>query len=167
MVTIRYYKDPFTGKFTEHKHERVIDFIRSHFFSRSEILDLRFFDMEVLGDELTDYLDISDGVVAVTHDSKLPYGSTLIFVAIALITAVATVLLMPSVSVPNQGNQSQQSATNSLGSTQNEARVGRRIDDIFGYVAKHMPPLWQVPYRVGVNNEETEVLPSYHLSSQV
>lgn len=42
-------------------HERVIDFIRSHFFSRSEILDLRFFDMEVLGDELTDYLDISDG----------------------------------------------------------------------------------------------------------
>lgn len=158
MVTIRYYKDPFTGKFTEHKHERVIDFIRSHFFSRSEILDLRFFDMEVLGDELTDYLDISDGVVAVTHDSKLPYGSTLIFVAIALVTAVATVLLMPSVSVPNQGNQSQQSATNSLGSTQNEARVGQRIDDIFGYVAKHMPPLWQVPYRVGVNNEETEVL---------
>lgn len=158
MVTIRYYKDPFTGKFTEHKHERVIDFIRSHFFSRSEILDLRFFDMEVLGDELTDYLDISDGVVAVTHDSKLPYGETLIFVAIALVTAVATVLLMPSVSVPNQGNQSQQSATNSLGSTQNEARVGQRIDDIFGYVAKHMPPLWQVPYRVGVNNEETEVL---------
>lgn len=158
MVTIRYYKDPFTGKFTEHKHERVIDFIRSNFFSRSEILDLRFFDMEVLGDELTDYLDISDGVVAVTHDSKLPYGSTLIFVAIAMVTAVATVLLMPSVSVPNQGNQSQQSATNSLGSTQNEARVGQRIDDIFGYVAKHMPPLWQVPYRVGVNNEETEVL---------
>lgn len=158
MVTIRYYKDPFTGKFTEHKHERVIDFIRSNFFSRSEILDLRFFDMEVLGDELTDYLDISDGVVAVTHDSKLPYGSTLIFVTIALVTAVATVLLMPSVSVPNQGNQSQQSATNSLGSTQNEARVGQRIDDIFGYVAKHMPPLWQVPYRVGVNNEETEVL---------
>ena len=158
MVTIRYYKDPLTGKFTEHTHERVIDFIRSNFFTRDEILDLRFFDMEVLGDELTDYLDISDGVVAVTHDSKLPYGQVAVFVIIALVTAVATVLLMPSVSVPNQGNQSQQSATNSLGSTQNEARVGQRIDDIFGYVAKHMPPLWQVPYRVGVNNEETEVL---------
>ena len=117
MVTIRYYKDPLTGEFTEHKHERVIDFIRSNFFTRDEILDLRFFDMEVLGDEITDYLDISDGVVAVTHDSKLPYGSALIFVAIALVTAVATVLLMPSVSIPNQGNQSQQSATNSLGST--------------------------------------------------
>lgn len=158
MVTIRYYKDPLTGRFTEHHHERVIDFIRSHFFSREEILDLRFFNMEVLGDELTDYLDVSEGVVAVTHDSKLPYGGGLIFIAIAVITAVATVLLMPSVSIPNQGNQSQQSATNSLGSTQNEARVGQRIDDIFGYVAKHMPPLWQVPYRVGVNNEETEVL---------
>lgn len=158
MVTIRYYKDPLTGRFTEHHHERVIDFIRSHFFSREEVLDLRFFDMEVLGEELTDYLDIDDGVVAVTHDSKLPYGGSLIFIAIAVITAVATVLLMPSVSVPAAGNQSQQSATNSLGSTQNEARVGQRIDDIFGYVAKHMPPLWQVPYRVGVNNEETEVL---------
>lgn len=159
MVTIRYYKDPLTGNFTEHKHERVIDFIRSNFFTRDEILDLRFFDMEVLGEEIKDdYLDIDDGIVAVTHDSKLPYGTTLIFVAIALVTAVATVLLMPSVAVPNQGNQSQQSATNSLGSPQNEARIGQRIDDIFGYVAKHTPPLWQVPYRVGVNNEETEVL---------
>lgn len=108
MVTIRYYKDPLTGRFTEHHHERVIDFIRSHFFSREEVLDLRFFDMEVLGEELTDYLDIDDGVVAVTHDSKLPYGGSLIFIAIAVITAVATVLLMPSVSVPAAGNQSQQ-----------------------------------------------------------
>ncbi len=159
MVTIRYYKDPLTGKFTEHKHERVIDFIRSNFFTRDEVLDLRFFDIEILGRELTeDYLDIDDGIVSITHDSKLPYGGSLIFIAIAVITAVATVLLMPSVQVPNQGNQSQQSATNSLGSTQNEARIGQRIDDIFGYVPKHMPPLWQVPYRVGVNNEETEVL---------
>lgn len=159
MVTIRYYKDPLTGKFTEHKHERVIDFIRSNFFTRDEVLDLRFFDIEILGRELTeDYLDINDGIVSVTHDSKLPYGGTFIFIAIAIVTAVATVLLMPSVSIPNQGNQSQQSATNSLGSTQNEARIGQRIDDLFGYVPKHMPPLWQVPYRVGVNNEETEVL---------
>lgn len=159
MVTIRYYKDPLTGKFTEHKHERVIDFIRSNFFTRDEVLDLRFFDVEVLGQELVDdYLDIDEGIVSVTHDSKLPYGGSLIFIAIAIVTAVATVLLMPSVSIPNQGNQSQQSATNALGSTQNEARIGQRIDDIFGYVAKHMPPLWQVPYRVGVNNEETEVL---------
>ena len=49
MVTIRYYKDPLTGEFTEHKHERVIDFIRSNFFTRDDILDLRFFSMEVLG----------------------------------------------------------------------------------------------------------------------
>lgn len=160
MVTIRYYKDPLTGEFTEHKHERVIDFIRSNFFTRDDILDLRFFSMEVLGEELTEeYLDVDEGVVAITHDSKLPRTPDMwIYAAIAIVTAVATVLLAPSVSVPNQGNQSQQSATNSLGSTQNEARVGQRIDDIFGYVAKHMPPLWQVPYRVGVNNEETEVL---------
>lgn len=159
MVTIRYYKDPLTGRFTEHKHERVIDFIRSNFFTRDEVLDLRFFDIEILGRELIeDYLDIDDGIVSITHDSKLPYGGGLIFIAIAIVTAVATVLLIPSVPVPNQGNQSQQSATNSLGSTQNEARIGQRIDDIFGYVPKHMPPLWQVPYRVGVNNEETEVL---------
>ena len=160
MVTIRYYKDPLTGEFTEHIHERVIDFIRSNFFTRDEILDLRFFSMEVLGEELNDeYLDISDGVVAITHDSKLPRTPDMwVYAVIAIVAAVATVLLAPSVSIPDQGNNSQKSATNSLGSTQNEARVGQRIDDIFGYVAKHMPPLWQVPYRVGVNNEETEVL---------
>lgn len=158
MVTIRYYKDPLTGEFTEHTHERVIDFIRSNFFTRDDILDLRFFSLEVLGEELTEYLDIDDGVIAVTHDSKLPHGQVAVFAIIALVTAVATILLMPSVSIPDQGNNSQKSATNSLGSTQNEARVGQRIDDIFGYVSKHMPPLWQVPYRVGVNNEETEVL---------
>lgn len=158
MVTIRYYKDPLTGEFTEHTHERVIDFIRSNFFTRDDILDLRFFSLEVLGEELREYLDIDDGVIAVTHDSKLPHGQVAVFAIIALVTAVATILLMPSVSIPDHGNNSQKSATNSLGSTQNEARVGQRIDDIFGYVSKHMPPLWQVPYRVGVNNEETEVL---------
>lgn len=159
MVTIRYYKDPLTGEFTEHTHERVIDFIRSNFFTRDEILDLRFFSMEVLGEELTDeYLDINEGVIAITHDSKLPYGASLVYLVITILVAVATVLLMPSLSMPDQGNNSQKSATNSLGSTQNEARVGQRIDDIFGYVSKHMPPLWQVPYRIGINNEETEIL---------
>jgi len=95
MVTIRYYKDPLTGEFTEHKHERVIDFIRSNFFTRDDILDLRFFSMEVLGEELTEeYLDVDEGVVAITHDSKLPRTPDMwIYAAIAIVTAVATVLL--------------------------------------------------------------------------
>ena len=34
----------------------------------------------------------------------------------------------------------------------------QRIDDIFGYVRKHVPPLWQYPYRIGINNQEAEVM---------
>lgn len=159
MVTIRYYKDPATGEFTTHTHERVIDFVRANFFTQDEILDLRFFDGEVVGGEFVDALDICDGVVAVSHNSKIPQTPDWwIYALIAVATTTATVLLMNNVQVPETSNQTQESATNALGATENEPRIGQRIDDIFGYVGRHMPPLWQVPYRIGVNNEETEVL---------
>jgi len=158
MVTIKYYKDPLTGECIESNHPRVIDFVRGNFFTRDEILDLRYFDGEVLGVELHHILELDHGVIAITHDSAMPRTPDMwVYAAIALVTAVATVLLMPSVSAPAPAT-SQQSATNKLGESQNEPRVGQRIDDLFGYVAKHMPPLWQYPYRVGINNQEAEIL---------
>lgn len=160
MVTIKYYPDPLTGEAVVSEHESVIDFIRENFNSRDDILDLRFFDCEILGPEVIDPLDVNDGVIAITHDSKLPRGVAAVWVyaAIAVVAAVATVLLMPSISTPSTDSTSQKSATNTLGDTQNEARIGLRIDDIFGYVARHMPSLWQKPYRIGVDNQETEIL---------
>lgn len=159
MVTIKYYKDPTTGDATIHQCERVIDFIRENFSTREELLDLRFFDKEVIGGEIKDPLDISEGIIAITHDSKIPQTPDMwVYAVVALVAAVATVLLTPRVSIPDAGNRSQESATNSLGSSQNEARIGQRIDDIFGYVSKHMPPLWQVPYRIGIDNQEAEIL---------
>ena len=161
MVTIKYYPDPLTGEAVVSEHESVIDFIRENFNSRDDILDLRFFDCEILGPEVIDPLDVNDGVIAITHDSKLPRGFMAgywIYTAIAVVAAVATVSLMPSISTPSTDSTSQKSATNTLGDTQNEARIGLRIDDIFGYVARHMPSLWQRPYRIGVNNQETEIL---------
>lgn len=163
MVTIKYYEDPTTGNAVESDYDSVIDFLRTNFSNRDDLLDLRFFDGEVLGSEIDQsdltFLSISEGVITVTHDSKIPRGpETWIYVAIAAVMAVATVLLIPKVSIPKVGSSDQQSATNSLGSTTNEAKIGQRTDDIFGYVARHMPPLWQVPYRIGVDNQECEVL---------
>jgi len=160
MVTIKYYPDPLTGEAVVSEHESVIDFIRENFNSRDDILDLRFFDCEILGPEVIDPLDVNDGVIAITHDSKLPraVAAVWVYVAIAVVAAVATVLLMPSISTPSTDSTSQKSATNTLGDTQNEARIGLRIDDIFGYVSRHMPSLWQRPYRIGVDNQETEIL---------
>ena len=146
MVTIKYYPDPLTGEAVVSEHESVIDFIRENFNSRDDILDLRFFDCEILGPEVIDPLDVNDGVIAITHDSKLPRAPVVwVYVAIAVVAAVATVLLMPSISTPSTDSTSQKSATNTLGDTQNEARIGLRIDDIFGYVSRHMPSLWQRP----------------------
>lgn len=78
-------------------------------------------------------------------------------VLIAVVSAVYTYVMMKNMNVStNTGNTSQTSATNSFSDRQNEARVGQRIDDIFGTVAGHIPPLWQVPYSRYVNNVEYE-----------
>lgn len=166
MVTIIYYADPTKPATETVQCANITEFLLSRFKTRDQLLDLRFFDREILGHELNqkggDFLDISEGVVAVTHNSMIPRGpETWVYIAIAAVFAVATVLLMPK--IPNilagtDTGRDQQSGTNRLGDSTNEARVNQRIDDIFGTVTKHTPPLWQVPYRIGVNNQETEVL---------
>ena len=72
VLATSHYPDPLTGEAVVSEHESVIDFIRENFNSRDDILDLRFFDCEILGPEVIDPLDVSDGVIAITHDSKLP-----------------------------------------------------------------------------------------------
>lgn len=162
MVRIKYYSDPSADVTIDREYESVIEFLSNNFSTRDELLDLRFFNDEILGEEIsqedTSFLDISDGCIAITHDSGIPRTPDMwVYAVIAVVMAVATVLLTPKVNIPGASNN-QQSATNKLGSSANEPRIGERIDDILGYVPKHMPPLWQVPYRIGVNNQECEVL---------
>ncbi len=162
MVTIIYFHDITSDKITSEQHPSIADFILSRFTKREEFLDLRFFRDELLGEEIDqsggDFLDIADGTVVVVHDSQIPRGpETWIYIAIfAVVAVVAALSLRPE--IPELGNSSQKSATNRLGDTTNEPRINQRIDDIFGTLTKHVPSLWQVPYRIGVNNQEVEVL---------
>lgn len=162
MVTIKYYPDPTKPAEIIAEFNTVGDFLLSRFTTRDELLDLRFFDTEILGHEIKrdggEFIEINDGTVAVTHDSMLPRGPIAWAVAVFVVVLTATILLKPKIPDVNAGNNKQQSSTNRLGDTSNEARINQRIDDIFGTVTKHVPPLWQVPYRIGVNNQETEVL---------
>ncbi len=163
MVKIKYYPDPTKPAEVTAEFNTVADFLLSRFSTREELLDLRFFDEEILGHELRtadgEFLDINDGTVAITHDSMLPRDPITTALVIFAVVLAATILLMPKAPQINAGgNGKQQSATNRLGDTSNEPRINQRIDDIFGTVTKHVPPLWQVPYRIGVNNQETEVL---------
>lgn len=160
MVKIAYYKDP-TKDPELSEHSTVGTFLISQLFSRDQLLDLRFFDTEMLGHEIDqkdgEFLDIDEGVVVVLHDSMIPRGpETWGYIIIAVVFAASAILLAPE--IPSMGNRDQTSGTNKLGQPTNEPRLNERIDDIFGRVNKHVPPLWQVPYRIGVNNEETEVL---------
>lgn len=162
MVRIKYYRDPSDEVTTECECDSLLQFLITNFSTRDELLDLRFFHGEILGEEISQhdlsFLDISEGCVAVTHDSVIPRTPDLwVYAVIAVVMAVATVLLTPKINIPGVSNN-QQSATNKLGESTNEPRIGERIDDILGYVSKHVPPLWQVPYRIGVNNQECEVL---------
>lgn len=160
MVTIKYYPDP-TQEPEIHVYDSVLDFLLPRFETRDQLLDLRFFDGDLLCDEIDqtggDFLEINKGTVAITHDSMIPRAAYAWYIVVAVIAAVAVVALTPRPEIPVTGRD-QQSGTNSLGDSTNEPRINQRIDDVFGTVNKHVPSLWQVPYRIGIDNQETEVL---------
>lgn len=161
MVEIKYYQD-INNKPEITQCESVSEFLLSRFKTRDELLDLRFFDTDILSVEIDqtggEFLDINEGVIAVVHDSQIPRSDPYTwYVIIAVVTAVAVVALTPEPVIPSTGRDAG-SSTNRLGDTNNEPNINGRIDDIFGRVNKHVPPLWQVPYRIGVNDQETEVL---------
>jgi len=164
MVTVRYFKSATDKEFESHFVDNLSAFLKSKNFNRDELLDLRFFKGDVLGEEIDTingyFLDIPEGEIEVFHGSTMPQGPLVpflpyIFAALAFVAAIA---LTPKISLPNEGNRKQGSSTNRLGASNNEPNINGRIDDIFGHVAKHTPPLWQVPYRIGKDNQETEVL---------
>lgn len=160
MVTIAYYQDPTKDPIIS-THPTVGAYLISQFTTRDQLLDLRFFDTELLGHEIDqstgEFLHINDGRVVIIHDSAIPKGpETWAYIVVAVVFAVVAIALAPN--IPPVTGRDQQSSTNSLGQSTNKERINGRIDDIFGAVNKHTPPLWQVPYRIGVNNEETEVL---------
>lgn len=162
MVKIIYYADPMKPATESVECNTVADFLLSKFSTRDQLLDLRFFDEEILGHEIDqtagDFLSIDSGTVAITHDSMLPRGPLVwVYVVIAVVFAATVILLKPKIPDLN-GSNDQQSGTNRLGDSRNEPRINQRIDDIFGTVTKHTPPLWQVPYRIGINNQEAEIL---------
>lgn len=160
MVTIAYYQDPTKDPIIS-THPTVGAYLISRFTTRDQLLDLRFFDTELLGHEIDqstgEFLHINEGAVAIIHDSAIPKGpETWGYILVAVLFAAVAIALAPN--IPPVTGRDQQSSTNSLGQSTNKERINGRIDDIFGAVNKHTPPLWQVPYRIGVNNEETEVL---------
>lgn len=162
MVRIKYLKDALVGEPVITEAESVSNWLVSTFESEHDVIDLRFFRGDLLGEEYDtrdlSFLAVSEGTVTVIHDNSVPRTPDLwIYAGISLLFAAATYLLTPKPKMPNVGRD-QQSPTNSLGKSNNEPRVNGRTDDIFGTVKGHTAALWQVPYRIGVNNEEHEVL---------
>ena len=165
MVTIKYYPDPITGEVEIEEVPRVIDFLR-RFKTKEALLDLRFFIGNIGGDEIdqsnTDFLFITDKTIAVTRGSCLPKTGLepWMFYAIIFVASTAVSYYLAShVSTPTtRSDSTSTSSTNSLSSPTNSARVGKRITDAFGFIRKHTPDLGQVPYRIGIDNQECEIL---------
>lgn len=162
---IRYFERATSKQFETCCHKNIAEFLKAKNFNREELLRMRFFKGDVLGDEV-DTSDISflheeEGEFEIFSGIDMPLGPVLPFVPyiVGALFFVAAIVLAPSIPNVNvSDSSSSSSSTNKLGSTSNEANVNGRIDDIFGTVNYHTPPLWQVPYRIGVNNQETEVL---------
>lgn len=165
MVTVKYFPDATKRDHVTYNVERLADFLRSG-FSKEQIINMKFLRTDILGKELDTsdegFIDISEGTIAVIDKRTIPEAAVpaaVWYVVVAIAAAAVAIALTPDPVVPNESvNRKQQSSTNSLGQSSNEPRINERIDDIFGFVSKHTPPLWQVPYRIGVNNQETEVL---------
>lgn len=85
--------------------------------------------------------------------------TTTVLAIIAVVIAVATVLLIPSIpgALPN-ANRTQQSPNNALGARSNQPRPGQRSADIRGKQRNAYPDLLQVPYRRFRNGVEFEYL---------
>ncbi|QGF21014.1 TMhelix containing protein [Vibrio phage Seahorse] len=167
MVEIRHVTDAASKEFDTYKCERLADFLRhlkSFCASNEDLASLRFFKGDILGEEIDtecgSFIDISDGLIVAIDDRTIPRAglpAIVYYVATAVIAAVAAIALAPTPETPSIPSSKQTSATNRLAEATNEPRINERIDDIFGKVAKHTPPLWQVPYRIGVDNQEVEV----------
>ena len=165
MVTIRYFSTATGKEFESQWVDNIGDFLKLKDFTRDELLDLRFFKTDVLGEEIDtvggDFLSISYGEVEIFHSSNIPQGPLVPYLPyiFAALSFTASILLTRKIGDLGGTGRDQQSATNRLGDSSNEpAEAGSRIDDVFGTVKKHTPPLWQVPVRVGVNNQEIEIL---------
>jgi len=161
MVRIKHYVGTSGDAIDKGSFTSLVDYLSVSNQSREDLLDYRFFRDSDLTDEIDqsdlNFLDIDSGTVFVTRKSDAPETQAVwIQIAIAVVVALITVALAPKPKKP--GNRSQSSATNRLGASTNEARVNERIEDIFGTVTKHTPSLWQLPYSIGVNNQEAEVL---------
>lgn len=161
MVEIKYFPDATKKDHWSHSVPRIADFLRQ--LPREDLVNLRFFRNDILHQEIDtedgSFIDIDDGVIIVIDSRTLPEGPEIwIPVLVGVLAATAAVLLTPKPEIPDVGNRKQQSATNSLSASSNEPRVNERIDDIFGFLRKHTPPLWQYPYRIGINNQEAEIM---------
>lgn len=84
-----------------------------------------------------------------------PGGPLAIYIAIAVVVAVATVLLMPKPVMPGNVNRTQQSPNNSLANRENQVRILERVEDIYGTV-KAIPSLMMPTYTKYINNSKYE-----------
>ncbi len=168
MVTVKYFPDISFSEYETKEFNNLADFLRWVNLPKEELINLRFFKGDVLGEEINteggEFIFIDNGLVTVINNKSVPNGPvSWVYVAVTVITALIAVKIAsqakPSISLADSGaNRSQGSTTNKLGASNNVAAVpNERIDDIFGTVTKHTPKFWQVPYRIGINNQETEV----------
>lgn len=166
MVKVKYYPHAVNGEAYVYTVNCLADFLRQPQFDREDLVNMQFYHGDILGNPVDtedgSFINITDGEITVVDGRTFPGDPVSVAVAVVVSVAVAaiTVLLMPKPAIPDaaKGNRKQPSSTNALSDTSNKPRINQRIDDIFGSVNKHTPPLWQAPYRVGVNDQETEVL---------
>lgn len=178
MVKINYIDDPTQKNIIIYDCVNIAEFVCSKCNNRDEVLDLVFFSHDTFGQRIKPYAGfelIDTGEYTVISNKKLPNDAFTVGIALAEIFTWANVAifalsfaatyfiskaLMPDMPEIETGSTSRnaESATNSITRSTNDQRINQRTDDIFGKVTKHIPSIMQVPYTIGINDIEHEVL---------
>lgn len=160
MPRVRIIHDPLDlGTYAEHETDDVLGLIRCEFPSWPPTGHV-YRDAISVANDVTPCDEAGVALLAEAGPGELFYvvaypgdPITAIIAAVAVLALATIAFLFLAPKVPSPTNQ--ESSNNSLGDRQNQARLGQRIEDIFGQVIS-IPSLLAVPLRVFEDNQELE-----------
>ncbi len=159
MTRIRFYAHPLDGRAEVFEVPSLGEWLLEHFGEQPQV------GVQVFAGEPSAETDITGNVEATLSGDAPEYvvlqspGATIGFLGwiqiISFVFTVYSVLSASSPTMPANVNRTQQSPNNSLGSRENQVRVGQRVEDIFGTL-KAIPSLMMPTYNKYFDNTKYE-----------
>lgn len=157
MTTIRLYDHPFAPVAPQvFEVASLAEWLLDHYGAAPKV------NVQIFAGEPSAENEISRDVAAIVAGSadeyvilESPGIAYWVYIAIAIVFAVAAYALAPKPVMPGNVNRTQQSPNNALGNRENKVRLLERVEDIYGTV-KSIPSLLMPTYNKYIANRKYE-----------